>query len=133
MKVRLEKNYRKQYTLEQVDQARAVIQFERENDDFTIIQWAEMAALEAAKRSGVCVTDWMDGWILKADAITARNGRAWDLYGDGTGDMDVWIDAVVRTGEGFLEVGAYLSDIWQTGATDYSQYMYIKRYAWVEA
>lgn len=134
MKVRMDRNYRKQYTLEQVDQAKAVIQWEKENDETTIEQWVAMAAREALKdTAGVNAADWMSGWILKADATTARNGRAWNQYGEGTGDMDVWIDAVVRTGEGFLEVGAYLSDIWQTGGTDYRQHMYIKRYAPVEA
>lgn len=133
MKVRMDRNYRKRYTLEQVDQAKAVIQYEKENDDFTVAQWAEMAVHEALKGTSVNAQDWQEGWILRAEAATARNGRVWNQYGEGTGDMDVWIDAVARTGEGFVEVGAYLSDIWQTGGTDYRPHMYIKRYAPVEA
>lgn len=132
MKVKMDRNYRKYYTLEQVDQAKAVIAWEKEDEE-TAAGWARYAVNEALKGTGVSAADWMDGWILKADATTARNGRAWNQYGEGTGDMDIWIDAVVRTGEGFLEVGAYLSDIWLTGATDYRQHMYIKRYATVEA
>lgn len=133
MRVKLEKEYKRLYTLEQLDQARAVIQSEKENDDFTVVQWAEMAVHEALKGTGVNAQDWQEGWILQAEATTARNGRAWNQYGEGTGDMDVWIDAVARTGEGFVEVGAYLSDIWQTGGTDYRQHMYIKRYRLMEA
>lgn len=75
MKVKLDRNYKKQYTLEQLDQAKAVIQYEKENDDFTVEQWVEMMAREALKGISVNAADWMPGWILKADATTARNGE----------------------------------------------------------
>ena len=66
--------------------------------------------------------------IIKADATTAKNYRAWNLYGDESQDMDVWVEATAKTGKGFIEVGAYLSDIWQTGAVDYTHHMYTKYY-----
>lgn len=130
MKVKLETGYRSLYTLEQVDQARAVIQYEK-SDDETAAGWARYAVCEALKGTSVNPTDYADNYILEASATTARNGRIWDQYGEGTGTMDVWIHAVARTSEGFIEIGAYLSDIWQSGATDYKQHIYAKRYAMV--
>ena len=42
--------------------------------------------------------------------------------------MDIWISAIAKTGLGFIVIGAYLSDIWQTGAERYADNMYIKYY-----
>ena len=124
MKVRMEDGYRAFYTLEDVDRAKKVIAFEKENDEETVKGWAEYAVNEAVKNknSDYCVE------ILKAEARTARNYRAWNLYGDDTDNMDVWIEATAKTSYGFVEVGAYLSDIWQTGAVKYTEHMYIKYY-----
>lgn len=128
MKVRLEDDYRKLYTLEELDQAKAVIQYEKEYDAESVKNWAEMAAREALKDSTDCIMK-----VIEADARTGRNHRAWERYGDDTGSMDVWIEATVRTWEGFLVIGAYLSDIWDTGGTDYRQHMYIERFKKVGA
>jgi len=123
MKVTMEKDYKRLYTLEDIDRAKAVMAYEKEDEE-TAAGWAGYAIREALKGTGAYDRDD----ILMASAHTAKNCRAWDAYGDGTGDMDIWIEAVARTSEGFVEVGAYLSDIWQTGATDYRQHMFIQRY-----
>jgi hypothetical protein len=131
MKVTLEKDYRKYYTLEDLDKAKKIIAYEKE-DEMPIKDWAEYAAREALKGTG----DYFDE-CLKAEAHTARNCRANDRYWpsryddngvweDGSGDMDVWLEATVRTDKGFLVFGAYLSDIWGTGAVEYKQHMYIR-------
>ena len=120
MKVTLEKEYRKLYTLEELDHAKAVIQFEKEDEE-TAKGWAEYAAREALSGTDdYCVR------ILEASAETAKNRRAWDLYGDNTASMDVWISFIAETANGFLKGGAYLSDIWQSGAVEYRQHMYIR-------
>lgn len=123
MKVTLDKEYRQRYTLEDLDRAKAVIAYEKEYDDETPKGWAEYAVREALKGEGGCAEE-----ILKATARTARNGRIWDLYGEGTGSFDVWIEATADTWDGFVKVGAYLSDIWKSGTEDYRQHMYIRRY-----
>lgn len=46
--------------------------------------------------------------------------------------MDVWVEATAKTYFGFVEVGAYLSDIWNTGAVKYTEHMYIKYYKAVD-
>lgn len=123
MKVRMADDYKKFFTLEDVARAKMVIKYEKENDEETVKGWAEYAVNEAAKGlHDYCVE------ILKAEAKTAKNYRVWNAYGDGTEDMDVWIEATAKTCDGFIEVGAYLSDIWQTGAVEYVHHMYVKYY-----
>lgn len=122
MKVTLEKEYRQRYTLEDLDRAKAVIAYEKENDEETVKGWAEYAINEATKDTDDSVIE-----ILKATATTARNSRIWEVYGEGTGNFDVWIEATAETYDGFIKVGAYLSDIWKSGAEDYRKHMYIRR------
>ena len=122
MKVTLDKEYRQRYTLEDLDRAKAVIAYEKENDVITAKEWAEYAINEATENTTDTVIE-----ILKATATTARNSRIWDGYGEGTGNFDVWIEATAETYEGFIKVGAYLSDIWKSGAEDYKKHMYIRR------
>lgn len=124
MKVKLEDGYRGIYTLDDLDRAKAVIAFEKE-DEYTIKDWMNYAADEALKDENGSVIE-----ILKAEAHTAKNCRAWNLYGEETGDMDVWVQGIVRLYEGVAEIGAYLSDIWGTGAKEYKHHMYIRKAYW---
>ena len=92
MKVTLEKNYRKYYTLEDLDRARKVIAAEKETD-CTPKEYAEMAIREALKNDDGIADDWIVE-IFKAEAHTAKNCRVWNLWGDDleTENMDVWIE-----------------------------------------
>lgn len=131
MKVTLEKDYRKYYTLDDLERAKRVIEYEKKEDEMPIKEWAEYAVHEALKDTG----DYFEE-CLKAEAHTARNCRAWDLYytdkdeygcrDAGSEDMDVWVNATARTSHGFIIIGAYLSDIWQTGGTPYKHHMFIQ-------
>ena len=131
MKVTLEKNYRKYYTLEDLDRAKQVIAAEKE-DESTVKEWAEMAIREALKNDDGIYDDYIVE-IFKAEAHTAKNHRVWNAYGycdpeeANTQDMDVWIEFAAELEQGFIKGGAYLSDIWQTGGTDYREHMYIRR------
>lgn len=128
MKVRLPKDYKRLFTLEQLEQAKLVISAEKDDDDETAKGWAEYAIREALKDESDYLVE-----VLKADATVAGNCRIWNQYGfpaddRASGYMDVWIEATAETTEGFIKIGAYLSDIWQSGAVDYRNHMYIKRY-----
>lgn len=131
MKVTLEKNYRKYYTLEDLDRAKRVIAAEKETN-YTPMEYAEMAIREALKNDDGIPNDRIVE-IFKAEAHTAKNCRVWNAYGycdpeeANTQDMDVWIEFAAELGQGYIKGGAYLSDIWQTGGTDYKQHMYIRR------
>ena len=134
MKVTLEKNYRKYYTLEDLDHAKRVIAAEKE-DESTVKEWAEIAIREALKNDDGIAEDYI-AEIFKAEAHTAKNHRVWNAYGycdpeeANTQDMDVWIEFAAELGNGYIKGGAYLSDIWQTGGTDYREHMYIRRAEW---
>lgn len=51
--------------------------------------------------------------IYEMTAQIARNCRCWDAFFEGSRDLDVWIEAAALTSEGFVMIGAYLTDIWQ--------------------
>ena len=122
MLVRLQENYKDIYTVSDLERARAVIKMMRE-DESVVAEYAEMAVSEA-------LNGRLDSLrrVLKATAHTAKNCRVWDAYELGSEDMDVWVNAIAETVFGFIRIGAYLSDIWQKGATPFSQHMYIKYY-----
>ena len=120
MKVNMEKDYRQYYTMIDVENAKEIIKMEKEDDENKAKDWAEYAVNEALKGTDDFLRD-----IIEASAETAKNCRAWNEYGEGTADMDVWIRCTARTADGYIEVGAYLSDIWKTGAEEYRQHEYI--------
>lgn len=128
MKVRLEKDYRKLYTLEELDMAKAVIANEKEYDEESPKEWAEYAAREALKGEEDYLIE-----VLSAEATTAKNRRnTWDRFCEGSGQMDVYIRFLAETTKGFIKGGAYLSDIWQSGGTEYKQHMYIRYAEWTD-
>lgn len=120
MLVKLEERYKEFYTLCDLERAKAIIKMEKEDTE-TARGWASYAVDEALRG-----TDDYSREVIQATAHTAQNCRAWDEYGEGSAHMDVWIDAIARTQKGFVEVGAYLSDIWQSGAVRYKEHMYIR-------
>lgn len=132
MKVTLQKDYRKYYTFEDLDRAKLVIQSEKE-DECPIESCAVWAVnevlgyLNRTKSTDYTFAEETD--IIKATARTAKNCRAWNAYGEGTQDMDVWIEAFAFTGNCFVEIGAYLSDIWGTGGTPYAHHVYYRVFA----
>lgn len=124
MRTKLPKDYRKRFTYENVEQARKVIECMSE-DTMTAKE-----ALEIAMRHVLSIRggDYLDE-VLTADAETARNARVHDAFGYGTEQMDVWVHGVAKTLFGFIEVGAYLTDVYSIdGETDLTHEMYI-RYA----
>lgn len=113
MKVKLEEKYRQFYTLDDLDRAKAVIAYMKE-DESTPADYAAYAAEHIASRRH---KDNLDR-IMEASAHTARNCRAWNNYGDDTQDMDVWIEFIAKTYGGFIIGGAYLTDIWAICSDD---------------
>lgn len=122
MKVKFEKDYKDFYTLADVERAKKVISYEKDDEE-TPTGWAEYAIKEALKDT----MEYCDE-VIRASAETTRNNRIWDAYGEGTGTLDVWITALAKTREGFIEIGAYLSDIWQSGAEPYKDHMIVNQY-----
>ena len=119
MKVTLPKDYKEIFTMAQLEAAKQVIAQEKDQDEETPAGWAKMAIAEEGSYPEK---------ILEATATICRNCRIWNQYTDESRDLDVWIEATAKTTEGFMEIGAYLTDIWQSGAKPYKNQMYIVKY-----
>lgn len=123
MKVTLPKDYRKTFTLEELDIARKIIR-DMKDDDATPAWYAEVAINHWFAHK----SDGLDR-VLEATAEISKNRMAWNAYGDDTRQADIWVSAVAKTWGGYLELGAYLTDIWNIGGdTDYTQHMYAQYY-----
>ena len=115
MKVLLPKDYKKYFTVEEYEIAREIIKTEKE-DASTAKDMSEYAVREALKNDDLCYLEE----ILEAKAEVCKNNdyRAYDKYFEGSQLMDVYISGVARVSFGYLEFGAYLSDIWGIGARE---------------
>ena len=123
MKVKIEKEHRR---FLQPAIAEHMIDVMAQEDASRPVDLAEMAIREILKGTDDSISRKS---ILKADAIVARNCRVQDLYFEGSEDHDIWIRATARTSEGYIEIGAYVSDIWQIGALEPGE---LRRRAWVQ-
>lgn len=123
MKIKLEENYKSIYTLENLYRAKRIIEEEKEDAE-TAAGYARIAADHIAKKH----VDWVDR-IIEASAETALNNRVWNVWNDSSGNMDIWIRFIAKTWCGFIEGGAYLSDIHGiTGDNDLTGHMYYTLY-----
>ena len=112
MKVKMNKDYKALFTLNDVERAKEIIKIEK-TDDSTPEDYLRIA-----------VRHWLDRnddrqyieEVVRAEAYVDKSYTAWDRYFDGSGDMDVYIEGLVRTGHSYIEIGAYLSDIWEAGS-----------------
>lgn len=120
MKVKLQDKYKDFYTIRDLERAKEVIKYEKD-DDYTAKDWAAFAVNEALKDKSDSLKE-----VLVASAYTAKNCRAFDNYFEKSEDMDVIIEATAETYHGFIKISAYLTDIWQAGAEDFRQHMYVQ-------
>ena len=88
MKVNFTAEMKKIITVAEMPAVRKVIEAEKENDEWTVQEWAKMAAGIVRPCSSVKV--------LEASAEIAKNCRIWDAYADGSADFDVWIRFTVK-------------------------------------
>ena len=122
MKVAMMEDWKKILTVSQYEAAKAVIAYEKVEDSNKPSDWLEYAAREYLNGTDQCVSR-----VVEARAEIALNGRVWNVF-EGAGSVDVWVSGLVRTSDGYLEVGAYLSDIWQTGSTPYKAHVHADFY-----
>ncbi len=125
MKVRLEKEDKKYFTLEEAPIIRKVIESIKE-DESAPADYAEIA-IKAAYKS-----DTYNIEILKASAKIAKNCRVSNAYTNDSADIDIWIEATAYINlNQYIMIGAYLSDIWQiTGdnQAEIASHMYIRKF-----
>ena len=109
------KEMRDVWTMADIDRART-LQAAMKDDASTPADYLRMAARAfCADRDDFGLRE-----VLSASAEIAGNGRLdWDRMADGCGKMDVWIEGCFLTWDRFVEIGCYLSDIWElTGSQD---------------
>lgn len=114
MKVSLERDYRKFYTLEDLDAAKVVIACQKTDEaSLQVIAWDVVAAVAGKYGDG-------PEKVLEVTAETGRNKRVqYDTYGEGSGHFDVYIHATAETYDGFMKVSFFLSDYWYMDSPEY--------------
>lgn len=122
MKVKFTTEAKRYITIEEANKAHKII--EEMKEDKGIKDYAQMAAILAG---GSGEYD-----ILKVEAEISKNSNAFDYYGDGTGNLDIWLNIYAfNYFTGFFVIGAYLSDIWSIAddnKDEIRERMYIKHY-----
>lgn len=112
------KEAKKYVTAYDVEKSREIIRDMKE-DESTPAEYLETAAKSL---KGVYHAD-----VIQADARMECNRRVWDAYSAGSQDLDIYVEglAKVEYNDGsryrvaYVEIGAYLSDIWQlTGSEE---------------
>jgi hypothetical protein len=125
MKVKLTPEAKKFITVAEMPAVRRIIADMKE-DDSTVEDYAEMAIGAAYDGRAYDIV------IYKATAEIAKNQRVYNAYGENSDSLDVWITAVAYVNfNEFIELGAYLSDIWQItcdNKKEIAAHMYIRRF-----
>lgn len=125
MKVNLTAEMKKFITVAEMPAVKKVMQYEKENDEWTVQEWAKMAAR--------LVFDDNGAKVIEATARIAKNQRVWDAFDEETRDIDVWIEftAFSEYHSSFIIAGVYLTDLWQLtkdNADEIKSHMYIRRF-----
>ena len=125
MKVNLTAEMKKFIPVAEMPAVKKVMQYEKENDEWTVQEWAKMAAR--------LVFDDNGAKVIEATARIAKNQRVWDAFDEETRDIDVWIEftAFSEYRSSFIIAGVYLTDLWQLtkdNADEIKSLMYIRRF-----
>ena len=125
MKVTLTAEMKNFITVAEMPAVKKVMQYEKENDEWTVQEWAKMAAR--------LVFDDNGAKVIEATARIAKNQRVWDAFDEETRDIDVWIEftAFSEYRSSFIIAGVYLTDLWQLtkdNADEIKSHMYIRRF-----
>ena len=131
MKVTLPKNYKQQFTIENLEQAKKVIALCKQ--DTTPIQDYAKNAINEIIAHGNTGASWLHAiYHVSAEVVlNKRYTHCWDQFGDDTGYMDVELEIVAETADGFIKAWCSMIDIWQIdGETDLADnwyYQYFRR------
>ena len=128
MKVRLENETKKLITLADAPVVFQIIEDMKE-DINTAEEYAEMAIMAIYNGSAY----GMD--IIKASASIALNNRAWNVFNENSGNIDIWIKATAYVNNDnnyeFIMTGVYFSDIYQIknySSEELASKMHIRRF-----
>lgn len=123
MKVTINNESKNCLRVAELPEAKAIVKALKDGDEYTPAQYLTMAIN--------CIGFGWTHTVYEATAIISKNTRAWNNFSDCSGEIDVWIQGVAKTTSGFVEIGAYLTDIWAiTGdnADEIADRMWTRRY-----
>ena len=127
MKVNLTAEMKKFITVAEMPAVKKVMQYEKENDEWIVQEWAKMAAELVCSHSRVKV--------LEASAEIAKNFRVRDAYGEDSADFDVWVKFTAFADDSFVMGGVYLTDLWTASADNREEtikHMHVRRFEEVD-
>lgn len=110
MKVTMPKDYKEYFTIKDVETARKVIA-EVKTWDFT--DWTNYAVSDVLP-NGVFFEK-----TLEVNYEICRDLATNDAYFNGSGHIDIWLEATAETTEGFCKIGALLSEVWAVGGDNH--------------
>lgn len=119
MKVTITTESKKILTIDELPVAKEIVKAMKE-DDMSVAEYAAIA-----------VRAFGDGCekVYEANAEIAKNARIWNAYSDDSQKLDIWITATAKTWNGFIEIGAYLTDIWNiSGENHQTEHMYADKF-----
>lgn len=107
MKVTFGKDYKRLFTIDEYEKAKRIISDMKE-DSSSPAEYAEYAVNAIGHACGIGGCEK----VFSCSAEIAGNCRVWNQFSDDSGSLDIWLSGVAKTWNGFVEFGAYLSDIW---------------------
>lgn len=123
MKVIINNESKRQLLVSDLPEAKAIVKSMKEDDEYTPAQYLTMAIN--------CIGFGWTHTVYEATARITKNCHVWNAFSETSGEIDIWIEGVAKTSSGFVEIGAYLTDIWAiTGdnADEIADRMWTRRY-----
>lgn len=120
MKVKITEQSKKIVTMEEAGAAKQIVRDMKE-DESTAADYIGMAARCWIRNAQVAEQHDSVRRVLEATAEICKNSRVYEQFGEGSGNLDVWIEGVAETWYGFLRIGCNLTDVWQIGPDDWNR------------
>ena len=124
MRVRITKAEKEFLIIAEMPAVNRLIKSMKEEDDFTIEEYAQMVMR--------AIHPYVRWNIYDAKATIAKNCRISEMFFDGSGTLDVWIEFLAFDAlEGAYQCGVYLTDIWnlnEDNRDELKRHMYINSF-----
>lgn len=126
MKIQINKESKKVLTLSEMPIVKRIIKDFKDNED------------DLSGDLEILMNIFSADEVIKSTAYVSKNCRAYNVFSDDSGNIDIWIQATIyniyssENGGGvFYMVGAYLSDLWQSTGENREELksrMYIRKF-----
>ena len=122
IKATLPSNYKELFTIAETETAKRIIKDLKTWDD-TLADFARYALNDIVRDRA----EWTKE-IYFTSAEICRDCRTRDAYFEGSGFMDVWVEFVGETSEGFYKIGCLLSEAWAIGGDSHLNRYNVQRF-----